>query len=99
MFGDRMWDGADRAWLRRALDERLGAAFGTNCAALFEATEGEASGGVAGRTAGEKGPREKGATPAAAARSAEERCAQARTACTRPRTHGPPPKTRSRRPT
>ena len=36
-----MWDAADRAWLRRQLDERLGAAFGSSTATLFEATGGE----------------------------------------------------------
>jgi hypothetical protein len=41
VFGDRMWDASDRAWLRRALDERLAAGFGTSTAAMFEATDGE----------------------------------------------------------
>lgn len=41
VLGDRMWDAADRAWLLRAIDERLGAGFGTNLASLFEATGGE----------------------------------------------------------
>jgi hypothetical protein len=44
VFGDRMWDAADRAWLRRAVDERLGAAFGTSAAAMFDATDGEVRG-------------------------------------------------------
>lgn len=36
VMGDRMWDPADADWLRRQVDERLTATFGTSFAALFE---------------------------------------------------------------
>lgn len=36
VVGDRMWDPADVAWLRRQIDERLSSAFSTNFATLFE---------------------------------------------------------------
>lgn len=36
VMGDRMWDPADVAWLRKQLDERLTSTFGTSFAALLE---------------------------------------------------------------
>ncbi len=41
VLADRMWDPADVDWLRRQLDERLGAAFSTSLPSLFEATNGD----------------------------------------------------------
>lgn len=48
VIGDRMWDPADKQWLRKQLDERLGAAFSTSVSGLFEATSGEVGGGDQG---------------------------------------------------
>lgn len=36
VIGDRMWDPADQAWLRKQVDERLSASFSTSFAGLFE---------------------------------------------------------------
>jgi hypothetical protein len=36
VVGDRMFDPADLAWLRKQVDERLSSAFSTNFANLFE---------------------------------------------------------------
>jgi dynein heavy chain len=37
IIADRMWDPADKQWLRKQLDERLSAAFSTTTNTLFEA--------------------------------------------------------------
>jgi hypothetical protein len=36
IIGDRMWDPADVAWLRKQLDERLSSTFGVSFPGLFE---------------------------------------------------------------
>lgn len=36
VFGDRMWDANDRAWLRALLDQKLAGTFSTSLASLFE---------------------------------------------------------------
>ncbi|WIA13292.1 hypothetical protein OEZ85_006876 [Tetradesmus obliquus] len=41
IIGDRMWDPADVAWLRKQLDERLSSTFGVSFAGLFEEFSGQ----------------------------------------------------------
>ncbi|WIA33430.1 hypothetical protein OEZ86_006562 [Tetradesmus obliquus] len=41
IIGDRMWDPADVAWLRKQLDERLLSTFGVSFAGLFEEFSGQ----------------------------------------------------------
>lgn len=36
IIGDRMWDPADVAWLRKQLDKHLSSSFGISFASLFE---------------------------------------------------------------
>eukprot|EP00898_Chlorokybus_atmophyticus_P005400 jgi/Chlat1/5861/Chrsp4S06373 len=40
VFGDRMWDPADKAWLRNAMDERLSATFSSSWKTLFPGEDG-----------------------------------------------------------